>query len=120
MSTETTRLIRDGEMGGGGCSGGGGMEMGEEREIIYLSLCCHHQNNSCINMGSDESHFNVSKSHKQDSVHRPQFFEDNGDLEQIGTKVPLLTNLTPYRLAKPAHIIIKHVIFNLLCVWILF
>ena len=31
-----------------------------EREIIYLSLHCHHQNDSCIKMGSDESHFNVS------------------------------------------------------------
>ena len=30
------------------------------REIIYLSLHCHHQNDSCIEMGSDESHFNVS------------------------------------------------------------
>ena len=29
-------------------------------EIIYLSLRCHHQNDSCIKMGSDESHFNVS------------------------------------------------------------
>ena len=28
--------------------------------IIYLSLHCHHQNDSCIKMGSDESHFNVS------------------------------------------------------------
>ena len=46
------RLIRDGEKGGG-------MEMWE-REIIYLSLHCHHQNDSCIRMGSDESHFNVS------------------------------------------------------------
>ena len=35
------------------------MEVGE-REIIYLSLHCHHQNDFCINMGSDESHFNVS------------------------------------------------------------
>ena len=34
------------------------MEVGE-REIIYLSLHCHHQNDSCIKMGSDESHFNV-------------------------------------------------------------
>ena len=32
----------------------------EKREIIYLSLHCHHQNDSCINKGSDESHFNVS------------------------------------------------------------
>ena len=30
------------------------------REIIYLSLHCHHQNDFCINVGSDESHFNVS------------------------------------------------------------
>ena len=28
--------------------------------IIYLSLHCHHQNDSCIKMGSDESRFNVS------------------------------------------------------------
>ena len=36
------------------------MEVGGEREIIYLSLHCHHQNDFCIKMGSDESHFNVS------------------------------------------------------------
>ena len=34
------------------------MEVGEEG-VIYLSLHCHHQNDSCIKMGSDESHFNV-------------------------------------------------------------
>ena len=45
-------LIRDGE------KGGGGMEVGK-REILYLSLRCHHQNDSCIKMGSDGSHFNV-------------------------------------------------------------
>ena len=33
--------------------GGGG---GGKREIIYLSLHCHPQNDSCIKMGSDESH----------------------------------------------------------------
>ena len=27
---------------------------------MYLSLHCHHQNDSCIKMGIDESHFNVS------------------------------------------------------------
>ena len=37
-----------------GVLGGGGAQ------IIYLSLHCHHQNDSCIKMGSDESHFNVS------------------------------------------------------------
>ena len=35
------------------------MEMGK-REITYLLLHCHHQNDSCIKMGSDESHFSVS------------------------------------------------------------
>ena len=29
------------------------------REIIYLSLYCHHQNDSCIKTGSDENHFNA-------------------------------------------------------------
>ena len=33
---------------------------GGEREVIYLSLHCHHKNYSCITVGSDESHFNVS------------------------------------------------------------
>ena len=47
------RLIRDGEKGGRRYGGGG-------REIIYLSLHRHHQNDSCIKMGSDECHFNVS------------------------------------------------------------
>ena len=51
---ETIRLIRDGEKEGKGIWRWG------EREIIYLSLHCHLQNDSCIKMGSDESHFNVS------------------------------------------------------------
>ena len=57
------RLIRDGE------------KVGKEvwrlgkREIIYLLLHCHHQNDSCIKMGSDESHFNV-QSEVMDKVTR--------------------------------------------------
>ena len=35
------------------------MEVGE-REIIYLSLYCHHQNDFCIKTVSDENHFKVS------------------------------------------------------------
>ena len=35
------------------------MEVGE-MEIIYLSQHFHHQNDSCVKVGSDESHFNVS------------------------------------------------------------
>ena len=40
--------------------GGGGVWRWWEREIIYLLLHCHHQNDFCIKVGSDESHFNVS------------------------------------------------------------
>ena len=31
-----------------------------QRETVYLSLHCHRQNDSCIQMGSDENHFDVS------------------------------------------------------------
>ena len=34
------------------------MEVGGE--VDYLLLHCHHQNDSCIKMSSDERHFNVS------------------------------------------------------------
>ena len=46
--------------GGGGVVGAEGVWRWEKREIIYLSLHCHHQNDSCIKVGSDESDFNVS------------------------------------------------------------
>ena len=47
---------------GGGGGGGEAVYVWRwgEREIIYLSLHCHHQNDFCIKVGSDESHFNVS------------------------------------------------------------
>ena len=38
-------------MGGGGWGYGGGGGGGGEREIIYLSLLCHHQNDFCIKDG---------------------------------------------------------------------
>ena len=34
--------------------------MREEGDYIYLSLYCHDQNDCCIKMGSDDSHFNDS------------------------------------------------------------
>ena len=73
------RLIRDGEkVGGGG---------------IYLSLHCHHQNDFCIKVGSDESHFDVSLI-VRDKVTRqcPQTttFEVKGEPKQIRNEVPLL------------------------------
>ena len=49
-------FYRRGEGGGGGDR----IWRWAEKEIIYLSLHCHYQNDSCINMGSDDSHFNVS------------------------------------------------------------
>ena len=85
--------------------GGEGVRRWGKKEMIYLSLHCHHQNDSCIKMGSDESHFNVSlivRDKVRRSVHRPQLLKEKEELKQIQTKVPLLTNLTPYCLAKLA------------------
>ena len=80
--------------------------MWRKREIIYLSLHCLHQNDSCIRTGSDESHFNVSLI-VRDKVARqcPQTttFEEKGEPKRIRNEVPLLTSLMPYRWAKPAH-----------------
>ena len=71
-----------------------------KRDIIYLSLRCHHQNDCCIKMGSDVSHFNVSLT-VRDKVtrHCPQTtsLEEIGEPKRIRTEVPLLTSLTPYR-----------------------
>ena len=57
------------------------MEVGK-REVIYLSLHCHHQNDSCIKVGSYENHFNVSlivRDKVTISVHRPQQAVDDDD-----------------------------------------
>ena len=72
--------------------------MGEE--VYYIHIYCHHQNDSCIKMGSDESHFNVSLI-VRDKVTRqcPQTttFEEKREPKRIRTEVFLLTSLTPYR-----------------------
>ena len=90
------------------------MEVLGGREIIYLSLHCHHQNDLCIKMASDESHFNVSLIVKDKATSRcPQTttFEEKkrkkkGEPKRIRTEVPPLTSLTPYRWAKPAHCVL--------------
>ena len=92
MSTETVRLIRDGEKGVWGWG---------ETEIIYLSLHCHHQNDCCIKMGSDESHFNVSvgsdgQSHKT-VLTNYNLSEEKGEPKRYQTEVLPLTSLTLYR-----------------------
>ena len=56
-------------------------DRGREREIIYLWLHCHRQNDSCIKMGSNQSHFNVSLIVRdkvkvtKDSAQRPQLLK---------------------------------------------
>ena len=87
------------------------MEVGE-REIIYLSLHCYHQNDFCIKMGS---HFNVSvgsdgQSHKTVSTNH-NLFEEKGEPKQYRTEVLLLTSLTtrPNRLTM--------LIINLICLY---
>ena len=83
-----------GEEGEGSMGGGG-------REIIYLSLHCHHQNDFCIKTGSDESRFNVSvgsdgQSHKTMSTNH-NLFEEKGEPKRYRTEVLPLTSLSPYR-----------------------
>ena len=79
----------------------------KKKEIIYLSLHCHHQNDSCIKVGSDESHFTVSLI-VRDKVtrQRPQtttFFQEKGEPQWNQTEALLFISLTPYRWAKLAH-----------------
>ena len=68
--------------------------------MIYLSLHSYRQNDSCIKVGSDESHFNVSLI-VRDKVARqcPQTtgFEVKGEPKRNRTDVLLLASLTPYR-----------------------
>ena len=77
------------------------MEVWEEGEYIYLSLHCHHQNGSCIKMGSDESHLNVSvgsdgQSHKTASTNH-SLFEEKGQPKRYRTEVLPIASQTPYR-----------------------
>ena len=89
------------------------MERGK-RESIYLSLRgCHHPNDFCIKMGSDESQFYVSLI-VSDKVTRqcPQTtnFEEKGEPKQIRTEVLLLTGVcqvhpfTPQKAKHGAHV----------------
>ena len=96
------RAYRDREKGGGDSSLGWG-----KREIIYLSLHCHHQHDSCFKMGSDESHFDVSLiARDKVTVQCPQtttFLKRKESRSEIEPRPFLLTSLTPYPWAKPAH-----------------
>ena len=68
--------------------------------MIYLSLHSYRQNDSCIKVGSDESHFNVSLI-VRDKVARqcPQTtgFEVKGEPKRNRTAVLLFTGPMSYR-----------------------
>ena len=77
------------------------MEVGEEGDCIPIAIHSNHQNDSCIKMGSDESHCNVSlgsdgQSHKTESTNHNRF-EEKGEPKRYRTEVLPLTSLTPYR-----------------------
>ena len=71
------------------------MEGGGGREIIYLSLHGHHQNDFCIKMDSDESHGQSDgQSHMTVSTNH-NLFEEKGEPKRNRTEVLQLTSLTP-------------------------
>ena len=79
------------------------MEVGEEGDGDYIPIAihCHHQDDSCIKMGSDESHLYVSvgsdgQSHKTVSTNH-NLFEVKGELKRNRVEALLLTSLTPHR-----------------------
>ena len=77
--------------GGREIQGGGG------RGRLYLTIHCHHQNDSCITVRTDDSHFNVSLI-VGDKVTRqcPQTttFEEKGEPKRNRTEVFLPTRLS--------------------------
>ena len=68
------------------------MEVGEEFVILYLSLHCHHQNDSCIEVGSDESHFKFSLI-VMDKVPRPQLLKRKESRSKFEPRSPCLPAL---------------------------
>ena len=74
--------------------GGGGGKLYTYRYTVTIRM-------TCIKMGSDESHFNVSvgserQSHKTVSTNH-NLFEEKGEPKRYRTEVLPLTSLTPYR-----------------------
>ena len=93
------------------------MEVGE-RDTIYLSLQCHHQNDSCIKMGSDESHFIVSLI-VRDKVTRqcPQTttcYEEKGEPKRNRAEVLLLTSLNALPLGQTGSPSDTHGVYTLI------
>ena len=75
-------------------------------ETAYRYTQCHHHNDSCIKMGTDESHFNAALIVRvKVTIQCPPttIFAEKGQPKRNRIEVFLLTSLTPYRWAKPAH-----------------
>ena len=75
------------------------MEVGGEGDYIPITKLSH-QNDSCIKMGSDESHFNASvgsdgQSHRTVSTNH-NLFEEKGQPKWYRTEDLPLTSLTSY------------------------
>ena len=84
-------------------------EEGEERDhniinikiiILYVSLHCHHRNDSCIKMGSDESHFNVSSIVKDKDTRlstNHNLFKEKGEPKRNRAEASAYQPITLYR-----------------------
>ena len=94
MSTETMRLIKDGEKGGGRGYGGGGR--GRLYTYRYAFTTRMIPALRWVAMRAILMFRNCEgQSHK--TVCTATTFEEKGEAKQIRTEVLLLTSLTPYR-----------------------
>ena len=74
------------------------MEVGEEGEYTYRYTVTTRM--TCIKMGSNESHFNVSlivKNKVTGQCPQTTTFEEKGEPKRYRTEVLPLTSLLPYR-----------------------
>ena len=92
----TIRLIRDGSDKGGRGYGGGG----RRRLYTYRYTVTTEKNDSCIKMGSDKSHFNVSLIVRDKVTNKTvstdhNFYRERRTEAGIRTKVPLTSQNRP-------------------------
>ena len=76
------------------------MEVGEEGEYIPIATLSVTTRMTCIKMGNDESHFNISlivRDKVTRQCPRTTTFEEKGEPKRYRTEVLLLTSLPPYR-----------------------
>ena len=88
MSTETIRLIRDGEKGGKGYGGGGRGRLYTYRYTVTTGMT------SALRWAAMRA---VLMFHNcEGQCPQTTAFEEKGEPKRIRTEVPLLTSLTPY------------------------